>query len=138
MAMMLTPNIPEAELLLDRRISDDDAAESAVSELLALGARAVLLKGGHMPGGGALIDRYGSGDQRARFSHARLPLEGHGTGCTLASAIAAELALGSDLLSACERATDYVHRALVDAYFPGRGAVAVLAHYRGRAEGLAP
>ena len=127
-ATVLTPNIPEAELLLDRVIADDAGADAAVDDLLALGARAVLLKGGHMPGGGTLIDRFGSGDRRARFSHARLQLEGHGTGCTLASAITAELALGREPLSACERATDYVHRALTNGYFPGRGAVAVLGH----------
>jgi hydroxymethylpyrimidine/phosphomethylpyrimidine kinase len=128
LATVLTPNIPEAELLLGRSIHDAAAASAALDELLALGAHAVLLKGGHMPGGGELVDRFGCGEQRASFVHRRLPVEGHGTGCTLASAIAAELARGVEPRRACEQATDYVHGALEHAYFPGRGAVAVLQH----------
>ena len=57
------------------------------------------------------------------------PVEGHGTGCTLASAIAANLALGKALDAACEGATDYVHGALRHAVRPGRSQVAVLNHF---------
>jgi hydroxymethylpyrimidine kinase/phosphomethylpyrimidine kinase len=88
------PNIPEAELLLGHAIPDGDAAEAALVELLALGAPAVLLKGGHLPGR-KLIDRLDDGWQLHEFEHPRLKVEGHGTGCTLASAIAAQLALGA-------------------------------------------
>jgi hypothetical protein len=79
---VVTPNIPEAELLLGHAIPDGDAAEAALVELLALGAPAVLLKGGHLPGR-KLIDRLDDGWQLHEFEHPRLKVEGHGTGCTL-------------------------------------------------------
>ena len=128
LASIVTPNIPEAELLLGRPIADQDAAESALSALMDLGARAVLLKGGHLPGT-RMIDRLAIGLDRARFEHDSLALEGHGTGCTLASAIAANLAQGLPLRDACAQATDYVHGALRHAYRPGRGTAAVLDHF---------
>jgi hydroxymethylpyrimidine/phosphomethylpyrimidine kinase len=129
MATILTPNIPEAELLLGQRLDDATTADAALIELLALSAPAVLLKGGHLQGRGAMVDRYYDGQTRADFSHDRLELEGHGSGCTLASAIAANLCLGIPLRAACEAATDYVHGALRHAMRPGHGAVAVLDHF---------
>jgi hydroxymethylpyrimidine/phosphomethylpyrimidine kinase len=98
-------------------------------ELLALGARAMLLKGGHLQGTSDMVDRYADGRDSATFIHDRLEVEGHGTGCTLASAIAANLCRGMPLRAACEAATDYVHGALRHASRPGRGAVAVLDHF---------
>jgi hydroxymethylpyrimidine/phosphomethylpyrimidine kinase len=129
LAAILTPNIPEAELLLGHSIDDDAAADAAVVELLALGARAVLLKGGHLQGPARMVDRYHDGQKPAGFTHDRLDVEGHGTGCTLASAIAANLCRGMPLVDACEAATDYVHGALRHASRPGRGRVAVLDHF---------
>lgn len=129
LATVLTPNIPEAELLLGHAIADDGDAEAALVELLALECGAVLLKGGHLPGTGAMVDRYDDGEALLEFEHPRLDLEGHGTGCTLASAIAANLCRGQTLREACAAATDYVHGALVHAYRPGRGRVAVLDHF---------
>ena len=129
LASILTPNIPEAELLLGHRIADDAAADAACAELLARGARAILLKGGHLPGAGAMVDRFHDGRSGARFTNERLDVEGHGTGCTLASAIAANLCKGTALLTACEAATQYVHQALRHAYRPGRSRVAVLDHF---------
>lgn len=129
LATILTPNIPEAELLLGHPISDDAAADAALVELLAMGARAMLLKGGHLQGPAQIVDRYCDGQKPATFVHDRLDVEGHGTGCTLASAIAANLCLGMPLLAACEAATDYVHGALRHAARPGRGRVAVLDHF---------
>ncbi|GAB2504939.1 bifunctional hydroxymethylpyrimidine kinase/phosphomethylpyrimidine kinase [Arenimonas alkanexedens] len=129
LATVVTPNIPEAELLLGRRIATDDEAEAALAQMLAEGASAVLLKGGHLPGDGEMTDRYGHGHARAVFTNPRLPLEGHGTGCTLASAIAANLCLGLNLREACADATDYVHGALRHAYRPGHSPVAVLQHF---------
>lgn len=128
LATVVTPNIPEAELLLGHAIADDEAAEAALVELLAMNCRAVLLKGGHMPGR-EMIDRLDDGKQLYEFVHPRLRVEGHGTGCTLASAIAANLCLGKKLPEACELATDYVHGALAKAYRPGRGKPAVLDHF---------
>lgn len=128
LASVVTPNIPEAELLLGRAIPDQEAAELALSALQELGAHAVLLKGGHLPGA-RMIDRLAVGQERTRFEHDKLDREGHGTGCTLAAAIAAHLVLGHDLSAACAKATDYVHGALANAYRPGRGAVSVLDHF---------
>src|SRR5690606_10870957 len=104
------------------------AMAQAAADLRALGARAVLLKGGHLPGAeltDLLDDGAAAGPQR--FTHPRLPGEGHGTGCTLASAIAARLARGESLADACRGGCDYVHRAFRGGYAPGRGAVRVLA-----------
>ncbi len=128
LATVITPNIPEAELLLGHAIANGEQAEAALVELLELGARAVLLKGGHLPGK-EMVDRLDDGRQLHEFVHAKLKVEGHGTGCTLASAIAANLALGHELPEACAEAADYVHGALVHAYRPGRGKVAVLQHF---------
>jgi hydroxymethylpyrimidine/phosphomethylpyrimidine kinase len=125
-ATLLTPNIPEAELLLGHPIADADDAEAALVELLALGPGAVLLKGGHLPGRGALVDRFDDGRTFAEFVHPRLRVEGHGTGCTLAAAIAANLCLGLDLPRACADATDFLHGALQAAIRPGTTRLAVL------------
>ena len=128
MATVLTPNLPEAELLLGRRIAPGADADAALAELLALGADGVLLKGGHLDEA-EVIDRFGSGVLRASFRSRRLPVEGHGTGCTLASAIAAALALGETPPQACRVGTDYVAGALAAAYRPGRADVVVLDHF---------
>jgi hydroxymethylpyrimidine/phosphomethylpyrimidine kinase len=128
LATVLTPNIPEAELLLGHPVRDDEDAEAAVVELLELGARAVLLKGGHLPGK-EMTDRLDDGRQLYEFVHPRLKIEGHGTGCTLASAIAANLCQGMALPDACAAAADYVHGALLASYRPGKGRVAVLDHF---------
>jgi hydroxymethylpyrimidine/phosphomethylpyrimidine kinase len=128
LATVLTPNIPEAELLLGRRIATGADADAALADLRALGARAVLLKGGHLRGP-VMVDRLDDGRATHAFVHGKLPVSGHGTGCTLASAIAANLALGMPLAGACGAATDYVHGALLGASRPGRGRVAVLDHF---------
>ncbi|HEY2345884.1 MAG TPA: bifunctional hydroxymethylpyrimidine kinase/phosphomethylpyrimidine kinase [Xanthomonadaceae bacterium] len=129
LASLLTPNIPEAEALLGHAIADDATADAAADALLALGAAAVLLKGGHLPGGDAMTDRYTDGTTRVNFRHPRLSIHAHGTGCTLASAVAANLCKGVTLLKACEAATDYVHGALLHAYRPGDPDIAVLDHF---------
>ena len=129
LAGIVTPNIPEAELLLGHAIADDVAAENALDELLALGANAVLLKGGHLPGSGAMTDRYADQATRANFSHPRLEIDAHGTGCTLAAAITANSCQGRTLLKACEAAADYVHGALLNSYRPAHSNVAVLDHF---------
>ena len=128
LATVITPNIPEAELLLGHSINNHDAAEAALVELLELGAKAVLLKGGHLKGR-EMIDRLDDSRQLHEFVHPKLKVEGHGTGCTLASAIAANLCLGKPLAESCAAAAEYVHGALVHAYRPGKGKVAVLDHF---------
>jgi len=129
LATLITPNIPEAELLLGHAITDGAAAERACSELLGLGATAVLLKGGHLYEGHRVVDRFDDGVAQHAYMHARLPVDAHGTGCTLASAIAAQLANGLSLANACEAAIDYVARGLQGGYAPGRSDVLVLDHF---------
>ena len=129
LADIVTPNIPEAELLTGRRIADGDDAQAAIAALHAMGARAVLLKGGHLDEGDTVVDRYDDGTVQLEFRHRRLALEGHGTGCTLASAIAANRCRGLPMPAAVEAATDYIERALRSGYRPGRGDVVVLDHF---------
>lgn len=118
-AALITPNIPEAEVLLGRSIPDPAAQEQAAQDLLALGAKAVLLKGGHMPGG-VVLDLLTDGTRVWRFSSPRIDSRStHGTGCTLASAIACGIAQGLSLDQAVERARAYVIRAIETA--PGFG-----------------
>jgi len=127
LADVLTPNIPEAEALLGYSLRTARQLTDAGEALLALGAGSVLLKGGHARGA-EVVDRYVDERGAMEIRHARLPREGHGTGCTLASAIAAELALGHTPRAAVRQATAYVHRTLKNGYRPGGGAAHVLRH----------
>ncbi|MHA6204022.1 bifunctional hydroxymethylpyrimidine kinase/phosphomethylpyrimidine kinase [Dyella soli] len=127
LADVLTPNLPEAEALLGRKLRNAKDFDRAGEALLGLGARSVLLKGGHSQERD-VVDRYYDARGVVELRHARMPIEGHGTGCTLASAIAAELARGKPPRSAVRRAVAYVHRALARSYQPGGGAVHVLGH----------
>jgi hydroxymethylpyrimidine/phosphomethylpyrimidine kinase len=120
-AWLVTPNLPEAEALTGAAIPDEASMDRAAEALLALGARNVLLKGGH-GSGDALIDLLvGSGDTgEFRFRHPRLHTRHtHGTGCTLASAMAAYVAQGVPLGEAAGRAIAYVQAAIRAA--PGLG-----------------
>lgn len=128
-ADLLTPNIPEAELLTGQRIVDADGAARALERLLAMGCGAVLLKGGHLDEGAQVVDRYRDAAGHAGFVHERLPVEGHGTGCTLASAAAARLCQGMPVAQAAAAAIDYVGLALRQGHQPGRGDVRVLDHF---------
>jgi hydroxymethylpyrimidine/phosphomethylpyrimidine kinase len=119
-AAVLTPNIPEAEALLGRRIIGVDDMIAAARELLATGSTSVLLKGGH--GEGAVVtDILASPEGIERFVSPRIESRHtHGTGCALASAIAAGLAQGLNLIPAVVRARAYVLEAIRAA--PGFGA----------------
>ena len=124
---VFTPNLPEAEALLGRRVRSADDARRAAQDLRRLGARAVLLKGGH--GHGAMLCDY-LADARGihEFRHARLPIQAHGTGCVLSAAIAAGLALGHARLAAIRVAQDYLQHALHASYRPGKGPIRALNH----------
>jgi hydroxymethylpyrimidine/phosphomethylpyrimidine kinase len=115
LAEVITPNLDEAALLLGHAIEGADALDAAAQALLGLGARAVLLKGGHLPGGwvvdvlGLQGGGEGSGAVLQRLESARIATHnGHGTGCTLSSAIAAHLALGHALPEAVQKARAYI------------------------------
>lgn len=106
---IITPNLDEAALLLGRTIDGADALDDAASALLALGAPAVLLKGGHLPGDLVIDVLAMAGGGRLRLQSPRIATHnGHGTGCTLSSAIAAHLALGLPLPQAVEQARAYI------------------------------
>jgi hydroxymethylpyrimidine/phosphomethylpyrimidine kinase len=120
-AAVLTPNLPEAEILCGRAINDVAAMREAALALLALGCDAVLLKGGHLDGD-TVHDVLVSGTGFAEWTSPRIATRHtHGTGCTLASAIAAGLAQGMAVVPAVERARDYVQRAIASAPGLGRG-----------------
>lgn len=109
LATVVTPNLDEAALLLGRPIPGIEALDDAARALLALGAPAVLLKGGHLPGD-EVVDVLALPDRT--LQHLRSPRiathNGHGTGCTLSSAIAAYLALGQALPKAVALARAYI------------------------------
>ena len=121
---LVTPNIPEAEALLGRRIRRADM-HAAARELLDLGARAVLLKGGHLAGG-EVSDLLLTRHAEYWFHQRRLAGEYHGTGCTLSAAIAACIARGAELDAAVETAIAFVQDALRAGYRPGKGRLRVL------------
>lgn len=125
LADILTPNLPEAEALLGRPIGR--AVDEAGADLLALGARGILLKGGHA-GGREVIDRYYDDTGVFEIRHPRQPFEGHGSGCTLASAVAAHLARGKSPHSAVRAASAWVNKAFQRAWRAGGGAAHVLGH----------
>jgi hydroxymethylpyrimidine/phosphomethylpyrimidine kinase len=120
-ARVLTPNLPEAEMLLGHPIAGVEDMPAAARALAALGARAVVLKGGHLAGG-TLRDVVVDGDEIYAFESARIDTRHtHGTGCTLASAIATGLAQGMALRPAVARALDFVQQAIRTAPGYGRG-----------------
>jgi hydroxymethylpyrimidine/phosphomethylpyrimidine kinase len=119
MAALVTPNLPEAEALTGLPIGDEAAMRHAADALLRLGAPAVLLKGGHLPGE-TVVDVLATVDGTEAFRSPRIATRHtHGTGCTLASAIASGLAQGATLRAAVIRARAYVRDAIADA--PGFG-----------------
>jgi hydroxymethylpyrimidine/phosphomethylpyrimidine kinase len=110
LAEVITPNLDEAGWLLGRSLQDADALEAAAQDLRALGAQAVLLKGGHLPGDWVVdVLSMPGAPQAHKLQSPRIATHnGHGTGCTLSSAIAAHLALGLPLQQAVEQARSYI------------------------------
>lgn len=118
---LITPNAPEAELITGVEIREEAHMHLAADRLLMMGQPAVLITGGHVPGD-VVVDllRTVDGLER-RFEAPRLPDPPHGTGCALATAIAAGLAHGYTLESAVEQAHAFVHDAITHALRLGRG-----------------
>jgi hydroxymethylpyrimidine/phosphomethylpyrimidine kinase len=119
LADLITPNLNEASILLGQSVCDESAMERAARALVETGARAALVKGGHLPGND-MVDLLFDGRELRAFRRSRVDTRStHGTGCTLSAAITAQLALGSPLELAVERAIDFVHAAIANA--PGLG-----------------
>ena len=119
LATVITPNVPEAEALAGRPIHTRDDLEAVATMLLGLGANAVLVKGGHLPGAD-VVDVLATAHGVERFVSPRIDTRHtHGTGCTLASAIAVSLAQGFSVSASVKRARAYVRDAIAQA--PGFG-----------------
>lgn len=126
---LITPNIPEAEVLTDIQIRDEGDVHRAADMLLLLGASAVLIKGGHLATEGVVdLLRTADGLER-RFESERLNTRAtHGTGCTLSAAVATGLAQGMTLESAVQRGIDFVQQAMKWAKPLGTGVHGPLDH----------
>lgn len=116
---LVTPNLDEAGILVGFPVTGEPEMRRAAERLVEMGAGAALLKGGHLPGD-EVVDLLFDGDEAREWRRPRIASTGgHGTGCTLAAAVAAGLAHGRPLSIAVEDALDYVSRALREA--PGLG-----------------
>jgi hydroxymethylpyrimidine/phosphomethylpyrimidine kinase len=120
LASVVTPNIPEAETLAGVKIASAEDVRRAARAIFNMGAKSVVVKGGHLPG--PPVDLLYDGREFREFSGRRIETRStHGTGCTFASAIAAGLAQGRELVDAIARAKEYVAQAMERAFPIGEG-----------------
>jgi len=122
-ATLVTPNTEEAFALTGERVTDESSMRRAAERLVALGAKAALVKGGHLDSGNnpTVIDVLFDGEFTV-FAHPRIATTStHGTGCTLSAAITAQLAAGISLRDSVRVAIDYVHAAITSAPAIGSG-----------------
>ena len=134
-ATVITPNVPEAEILAGMTIKDVADMEVAARKIVEMGAHAVIVKGGHME---KAIDVLFDGTEMHPLGGDKVKLENtHGTGCTFASAITAQLAAGRSLLEATTLAKAYVMKAIEKAYPVGKGRLPLDHFYRMKIEPLA-
>jgi hydroxymethylpyrimidine/phosphomethylpyrimidine kinase len=120
LATVVTPNLLEAELLTGMTITDEQAMLAAARQIASRGPRWVLVKGGHLPG--SPVDLLFGDGHVIRFPGPRIASRHtHGTGCTLASAIASHLALGADVPAAVESAKEYITGAIDGGFALGAG-----------------
>ena len=121
LAALVTPNLDEAAILAGEEVRTADQMERAARALVRMGARAALVKGGHLAGT-EVVDVLVTNGAVRRFTRPRIDTTStHGTGCTLSAGIAAGLALGRPLEQAVSDALDFVHRAMAAAPGLGRG-----------------
>ena len=119
-ATLLTPNIPEAEKISGMKIETVEDMKLACKKIIGMGAKAVLIKGGHYIGDAR--DVLYDGKEYSEFVSKRINTKNtHGTGCTLSSAIASYLALGESLAGAVAKAKEYVTSAIENALELGKG-----------------
>jgi hydroxymethylpyrimidine/phosphomethylpyrimidine kinase len=121
LAAVVTPNLPEAEVLLGRPIRTLDERRQAARDLVGLGARAAVVKGGHADEQLA-IDHYFDGTELVELQSPRFATANtHGSGCVFSAAVAAELAKGSDSLAAVHQAKEFITGAIERSLEIGRG-----------------
>ncbi|WP_137284007.1 bifunctional hydroxymethylpyrimidine kinase/phosphomethylpyrimidine kinase [Halorussus salinisoli] len=109
---LVTPNADEAEVLTDVTVEDRESATEAGERLVAMGADAALVKGGHVPGE-SVRDVLVTAEETRAFEHPRVETDAtHGSGCALSAAVAAQLARGNDLSDAVESGVEFVTRAV--------------------------
>jgi hydroxymethylpyrimidine/phosphomethylpyrimidine kinase len=121
LAAVITPNLPEAEVLLGRSLRTMDDLRQAARDLVALGARAAVVKGGHAEGAMS-TDFYFDGVQLIELQAARISSANtHGSGCVFSAAIAAGLARGGDPIAAVREAKQFITRAIEHSLELGRG-----------------
>ena len=129
LAAVLTPNLPETEVLLGRRVASLAERREAARDLLRLGPRAVVIKGGHADG--EAVDIYWDGEQWEELEAARVPTSNtHGSGCAFSAAIAAGLARGLEPLAAVREAKEFITGAIEFSIEVGRGHGPVNPMYR--------
>lgn len=129
LAAIVTPNIPEAEGLADMEIDSDAAIRKAAEKILKLGARAVVIKGGHRDDDDSATDYFYDGRNFIELKGPRIKGGGaHGTGCAFAAAIAAHLARGASLEDAVRGAKRFVTTSLKQSFKLGKGR-ALLDHF---------
>jgi len=134
-ASVITPNVPEAEVLTGLTIKDVADMEAAARQLVEMGAHSVIVKGGHLE---RAVDVLLDGNEMVQLGGDRVKTENtHGTGCTFASAIAAQLAAGRSLFEAATLAKAYVTKAIEKGYAIGKGRVPLDHFYRQKIEPLA-
>jgi hydroxymethylpyrimidine/phosphomethylpyrimidine kinase len=127
LALVVTPNLPEAEVLAGMQVAEPDDMEEAARRIHGMGPRYVLVKGGHLKGDAT--DLLWNGREFTRFTAPRIDSANtHGTGCTFSAAIAAGLARGQALGDAIRSAKAYVTRAIREGFAAGRG-VGQLRHF---------
>ena len=132
LATLVTPNLPEAELLLDFRIRSESEFAASARQLHERYGTDFLVKGGHFGGNGDIVDHAWIGGEAISFPHPRLAVPDlHGTGCTLSAAITARLAIGIDLITAVRGAIDYLAECLRQHYsWPScEGTIEALNHF---------
>lgn len=114
-AILVTPNIMEAEVIGGFQIKNTSDMKKAARLIRRLGSKSVLIKGSHL-NGKKIVDIFYDGEKFRAFAHKRINKIGHGTGCTLSSAVAAHLAKGCSLNNAVSMSIDYVYSALENGY----------------------
>jgi hydroxymethylpyrimidine kinase/phosphomethylpyrimidine kinase len=131
LSCLVTPNIPEAEILTDRKIKNLSDIKDAASAFLDQGASNILIKGGHVMNhgdgkdhdtNGEIIDLFYDGKEFQYFREKRVNTENvHGTGCMYSAAIATELAKENDMISSITTAKKFITKIIKESSMPGKG-----------------